>query len=199
MDDLPEDQETKNLGGRPTKYCDKLRISICDRLAEGETLRSICRDNDMPDRSTIARWSYENIGEVKDGEEVKVQGFYYHYTRARDVGLDVMADDILDISDTYIKAKKTKTYKVDGKDVTEVMTGDAVERARLRVESRKWYLSKMAPKRYGNERVIKHQQLDKEGETTDPATPQINVYAQDISDSVHAEMKKAGNDTENPA
>ncbi len=38
----------------------------------------------MPDRSTIARWAYENLGEVKD-EDGKVieEGFYSHYARVR--------------------------------------------------------------------------------------------------------------------
>lgn len=34
--------------------------------------------------------------------------------------------------------------------ISEVTTGDSVERSKLRVDTRKWYLSKLAPKRYGD-------------------------------------------------
>lgn len=128
----------------------------------------------MPDRSTIVRWGYENIGEVKDDTgKVIVEGFYNHYTRARDIGLDVMADDVLDISDD---SHDDYTIEEDKNgNVKTVLNKEAVMRSRLRVDSRKWYLAKMAPKRYGDTRMLMHQQLDKDGENTDPATVTNNI------------------------
>ena len=41
--------------GRPSLYTDKLAAKICRRLAEGETLRSVCRDEAMPDKATVAK------------------------------------------------------------------------------------------------------------------------------------------------
>lgn len=168
------DTENKNLGGRPEIYNKELRDEICRRLADGESLRSICRDDEMPSRPTIAKWAYENIGELKDDTgKVIVEGFFYHYTRARDIGLDVMADDVLDISDD---SHDDYTIEEDKNgNVKTVLNKEAVMRSRLRVDSRKWYLAKMAPKRYGDTRMLMHQQLDKDGENTDPATVTNNI------------------------
>jgi len=55
------------------------------------------------------------------------EGFAAHYTQARDLGLDTLADQVLDIADA----------------------GEDVIRDRLRFDARRWYLSKLAPKRYG--------------------------------------------------
>ena len=46
----------KYIGGRPSKYSPALADEICRRLAEGESFARICRDEDMPDFSTIWRW-----------------------------------------------------------------------------------------------------------------------------------------------
>lgn len=42
--------------GRPSSYTDALADLICDRIAAGESLRQICADAGMPDRTTVLRW-----------------------------------------------------------------------------------------------------------------------------------------------
>lgn len=103
--------------GRPSKYTSEIAAEICRRLADGETLRTICRDLPGATESTVRGWVLD---------EITAPGFAAHYARARNLGLDAMADEILDIADQ----------------------GES-DRARLQVEARKWYLSKLAPKRYG--------------------------------------------------
>lgn len=39
---------------------DELVQKILDRLAEGESLRKICQDPDMPSRHTVMRWQDDN-------------------------------------------------------------------------------------------------------------------------------------------
>lgn len=46
--------------GRPTVYSEELADIICDRIADGESLRAICSDEDMPARSTVRKWSHDN-------------------------------------------------------------------------------------------------------------------------------------------
>ncbi len=58
-----------------------------------------------------------------------VQGFAAKYNRARNIALDCMADGTISIAD----------------DLTE----DPASR-RIRFDARRWYLSKLAPKRYGD-------------------------------------------------
>lgn len=186
-DRMTDEPEKKNKGGRPRIYNKDFRNEICRRLAGGETLRSICRDDHIPDRTTIHRWIIDNEGEVIVDGDVIEEGFYHHYTRAREVGVDNMADEIIEISDS----RAGDTY-IDG-DGKEQVDHAVIQRDRLRSDNRKWYLSKMAPKRFGADKTIRHQQLNAEGEATDPvpAQTQVNVYAKDIADSVHAEMEKA--------
>ena len=190
---MNDENNTPDLGGRPSIYSDELRDNICNRLADGESLRSICRDDDMPSRPTIARWIIENMGEVKDGDQVLTEGFYYHYTRAREIGLDVMADEILDISDDG--SNDYMERELDNGRIIEVVNHENIARSRLRADSRKWYLSKMAPKRYGNERTIRHQQLDGDGEATDPVKPEVNIQMDEINKAIHGEMEKIVNQT----
>lgn len=78
------------------------------------------------------------------------EGFSAHYTRARDIGLDALADEAIEIADTPMIGEKRKVKGTGDTAEVEVTTGDMVERARLRVEARKWYLSKLAPKKYGD-------------------------------------------------
>lgn len=118
--------------GRPSIYSDSIADEICRRLSEGEALIAICRDEHMPGESTVRGW-------VTDDHV----GFAARYARARDLGLERMAEETVEIADD------------SGLDV--VMTadgpradGEVVQRAKLRVDTRKWLLSKLAPKRYGD-------------------------------------------------
>jgi hypothetical protein len=111
------------------------------RLAEGESLRAICRDENMPARSTVSKWVTQNT-----------DGFADQYARARDEGLDVLADDILEISD-----ESGAKVVHQGEQTDVVMDAATIARNRLRVDARKWYLSKLAPKRYGERQTVEHE------------------------------------------
>ena len=75
------------------------------------------------------------------------------YARAKADGLDVLADEILELADTPRVGVKTMT-KPDG--AVETVKGDMIERSRLQVDSRKWLLSKLAPKKYGDRLDVEH-------------------------------------------
>ena len=53
---VPKTAGPKNKGGRPSKYSDALIREICIRLADSEPLACICRDEGMPDPSTVWDW-----------------------------------------------------------------------------------------------------------------------------------------------
>jgi hypothetical protein len=117
--------------GRSSSFTPEIADAICRRLAEGEPLRAICRDEGMPDRETVRRWL--------DADET----FRGQYAQAREQGLDALAEQCLEISDDerhdWVMTKK-------GMLTDEV----AIGRARLQVDTRKWLLAKMAPKKYGD-------------------------------------------------
>lgn len=123
--------------GRPSLYTAKLADEICCRIAGGETLSQICRDDYMPARSTIAGWVLDNY-----------QNFSGKYARAKDLQLDYWADETIDIADDssndWIERETEKGRLV------EVPNTELVQRARLRIDSRKWLLSKLKPERYGD-------------------------------------------------
>lgn len=117
----------KNLPSKHRKVAD----AVCEMIAKGESLRSACRSDEMPNRSTVMDWVREYVD------------FATQYARAREEQAEQFFDDIIDISDDA-----GFDYKiVDG---SVIVDGDAIQRARLRVDSRKWATSKILPKKYGD-------------------------------------------------
>ena len=122
--------------GRPSTYTDAVAMEICTRMAHGESLRTICDDEHMPNRMTVVYW-------LADGKHAE---FASQYARAREAQADFYADEIVQISNTPVLGVKT-THKATGTETTE---GDMIEHRRLQIDARKWYASKLAPKKYGD-------------------------------------------------
>jgi len=111
--------------GRPSIYTPEIAAEICERLAGGESLLSICRDERFPTDTAVRIWALQDR-----------EGFFSEYTRARNMGLDVRAERVLELA-----------RGVDKEDVP---------RARLEFDAERWYLSKLAPKVYGDATLLKH-------------------------------------------
>jgi hypothetical protein len=122
--------------GRPSIYSQAIADEICDRLAAGESLRAICRDDCMPDEKAVRVWALENR-----------EGFYPHYARAREIQAERMAEELLEIADDGLNDFK----EIDGR---QVVDQENINRSRLRVDTRKWILSKVLPKVYGDRTVL---------------------------------------------
>ena len=121
-----------NNVGRPTTYNQETASLICARMADGESLRSICRDDSMPALSTVFLW-------VSKHSEFSEQ-----YKLAMASRADAMFEDMIDIADDG-----RNDYIVNG-DGEERFNTEHVQRSRLRLDTRKWMLSKMLPKKYGD-------------------------------------------------
>lgn len=119
---------------RPSKFSQEVVNTICQRLMEGESLRRICADSDMPGMSTVLDWL-----ESDKPEHVAFRG---KYARAREIQADVYAAETIEIADTPEIGTKTIS-KATG---TEIIEGDMVEHRRLRVLSRQWYAAKLNSK-----------------------------------------------------
>lgn len=117
---------------RPSRYTLKMADEICERLADGESLRKICLSDHMPNRATVFRWLHLH------------SSFRDQYARAREAQADALADEILDIADDGLN----DSYEdEDGNKRTD---HDVIARSRLRVDARKWIASKLKPKVYGD-------------------------------------------------
>lgn len=70
------------------------------------------------------------------------------YARAREQQMEAMAEETLDIADETNR----DTIIKKGKDGSEYEAPDAewIARSKLRVDTRKWLMSKLAPKKYGD-------------------------------------------------
>ena len=146
--------------GRPTKFTKKLADEICERR-KTRSLLQVCKDEDMPVRSTIYKW----LGE----EDKKI--FSDKYEDAVNTHTEKLFDELLDIADDGTNDFIQKETQ-DGGPI-EVPNKEHVQRSRLRVDVRKWYLSKVLPKKYG----------DKMDVTTDgqPLPNAINVIHKDFN------------------
>lgn len=120
--DIAREAEKQPLPrGRPTLYTPELADEVIERLTRGESLKSIGELEHMPHWNTIRSW----VAADRDG-------FAANYYAARDIAADLLADDTIAIADA------------------EMDDPVKVARARLRVDTRKWYAGKLAPKRYGD-------------------------------------------------
>jgi hypothetical protein len=116
---------------RPSKFTQKIADDICERLAGGESMRTICKDEAMPAMSTAFRWLAQD------------RTFQEQYARAREAQADFLADEILAIADET----ERDTIAAENGDRAD---NEWIARSRLRVDARKWLASKMAPKKYGD-------------------------------------------------
>jgi hypothetical protein len=104
--------------GRPSVYDEEIADRICELLAGGRSLLSICQsDEAFPPDSTVRQWAIDDR-----------EGFAAKYARSRELGLLHRADEIVEIADSEPDPNK----------------------ARVRVDARKWELSKLMPRIYGD-------------------------------------------------
>ena len=129
--------------GRPSDYSAELADRICNRLIDGESLRQICRDADMPAAGTVCRWL---------GEEDK-KSFREQYARAREAQAETQVDEMLEIADD---ARNDWMERHGKEDAGWQANGENIRRSQLRIDTRKWTASKMAAKKYGDKITQEH-------------------------------------------
>jgi hypothetical protein len=128
------------MTGRPSDFTQDLADRICSELAEGRSLRSVCKEDWAPETRTIFRWLRLN------------DEFCRQYARAKEESADSLADEIIEIADDgtndFVERQtRNGTYVA--------LNPEAAARSRLRVDARKWIASKLKPKKYGEK--IEHE------------------------------------------
>nr|DAM29863.1 MAG TPA: DNA-binding protein [Caudoviricetes sp.] len=126
-------KKTPKKNGRPSKYTDKLADKICKMIAQGQSVRSICAKKDMISMQTFFRWLREN------------DKFREQYARACEERSYMHAEDIIEIADN---ATNDYMEKLEGDGY--IFNSENVQRSRLRIDTRKWLMSKLNPKVYGD-------------------------------------------------
>lgn len=124
--------------GRPSIYTPELVDLICKKIATSTIgLNRLCAENpELPDQTTINEWRFSK------------PEFSLQYTKAKQIQSELLAEECLDIADDSSYDIK---YTKDGE---ECCNTEFVQRSRVRIDTRKWLASKLAPKIYGDKQVI---------------------------------------------
>jgi hypothetical protein len=109
--------------GNKPDFDSEIYDAILERMAQGESLSAICRDRGMPTRTTILR------------RVTSDPAFEALYDRARQAMGDALAEQILEIADDAS---------------TDLSDPQSVNRAKLKVDARKWLASKLFPRQFGD-------------------------------------------------
>lgn len=128
----------KRPAHRPSSYTPEMAARICDLIASGQSLRTACKPSDMPDPSTVLRWREQN------------PDFHRQYAQACTERAWGLVEDALDIADDA-----AHDFVPDGEG-GQRFNSEAVQRSRLRVDTRKWFASKLAPREFADKLDVNH-------------------------------------------
>lgn len=127
--------------GRPTVFTKHVADTICVRISEGESLKSITQDEEMPDRATVYRWlAADSL-------------FCDMYTRAREDQADTLADEILAIADEQPEIIPV-VDKRTGELIEHKLDNAFLQWQRNRIDTRKWIAMKLKPRKYGDRQIL---------------------------------------------
>lgn len=115
--------------GRPTIYSKALVDTICERLSQGMSLRTICLAKDMPEGATIFRW----LASKPD--------FCEQYDKAKEASAAADNETLEDLGDLAIKLSQ---------EVGDKRANAVVQAVKLKADNLKWAMSKKKPKKYGD-------------------------------------------------
>lgn len=116
---------------RPTKYSQGVGDAVCSDIADGKSLRSALKSLDRPATRYFYQW-------LREYEEFRKQ-----YASACEERAEAVLEDAFDIADNG-----TNDWMfANGHAMTNK---EAIERSKLRVEFRKWYATKIKPRKYGD-------------------------------------------------
>ena len=119
-------------GGRPSEYDPTIASDICHIISTTKDgLKTICDSDDrFPDSNTFYRWLVNNQ-ELRD-----------LYAHAKEDQLQLIEDEMLAIADD-----SSNDYMLTKRGM--VVDKEAVQRSNLRIETRKWLMAKLKPRKYG--------------------------------------------------
>lgn len=142
-------QKVKRRVGAPSKKTPELMEAICDAIVNGESSRTSCDDMGISQR-VLWEWLAAD------------PAFAQQYARAKRWCALFLMEEIIEIADdssgdSYIDEKGRK-----------VVNHEFIARARLRINARKWHVSRTAPRKYG-EGFLNMFECDK------PVVPRIEV------------------------
>lgn len=130
----------KHPGGRPTKYTKKLADAICEEIENSPRgIDYLCEQHEnWPTGRTVRTWLRQH------------SEFLPSYVQAKERQAEKMADETVEIA--YDDKKDWKVIVDDEGNEKTVHVAESVNRARLKIDTLKWHASKLAPKKYGEQK-----------------------------------------------
>lgn len=125
------DEEGRWVSG----YSTEMALRICTELATGRSLASVCREPWAPPLRSMWEWMLRH------------PEFRAIYERAKMEAADALFEEILDIADD---GTNDWVKSADPENPGYKFNGEHFQRSRLRVDTRKWMVAKMKPKKYGD-------------------------------------------------
>lgn len=128
---------------RKVSYSPAVGKAVCKMIVMGVPVIRIGKRPLMPSESTIYAWARTPGHPFADA-----------FARAREVSVRRMADEMLEIADNSAGDVSYKTAR-DGETILPVVNREAIERARLRIETRKWLMTKLLPE-FADKAQVEH-------------------------------------------
>lgn len=129
------------MAGKRIKYTPELADKFCAAIAEGNSVLQVSKMKGMPKERTVYAWFELH------------EDFLQKYMRAREARADKMFEEMLEIADDGSNDWMEKR-DAEGEDTgLYTINGEHVQRSRLRLDTRKWMLARMSPRKY-SERMI---------------------------------------------
>jgi hypothetical protein len=120
-------------------YSETLAIEICGRISSGELLINVCADDHLPTVRRVTQWLREN------------SDFAALYKESINDRLAIFEEQVIQIADDA--SKDWRDVVRNGRSV-RILDGDAIARAKLRVEVRLKHLRAYKPSIWGEQSTL---------------------------------------------
>lgn len=139
----PQNNRIPGKAGRPTVYTDEIGRIVCNAVAQGRSVRSVCRErpDHLPKDTVVYGWIAEN----------RFPAFSRNYARACLVRDARFADTLIeDIDDPGPMVETRRETKNGGQIVERRLDLAWAGQQRVRLQARQWWLARRDPKRWGD-------------------------------------------------
>ncbi len=140
--------------GGLTKKTEPILEEIFSRIAKGETLTHICKEESMPSTTIFMQW-------IQYDDDIRER-----YYRAKEVQAEYFSEEILDIADDSV-SDIMQGFDRKGKPIPMV-NYENVKRSELRIKARQWLMERIRSSRF-NEKVLVAKQ-----EAQNPSMPNLS-------------------------
>lgn len=139
------EQKRDDAGRFESAFTLEIAHSICAEIIDGKSLRTICKMDGMPSRRNVMFW----LTQYAEFKEL--------YDRACMERAEAYVEEIMDIADD---GSNDWMENNDPENPGYRLNGEHVQRSRVRIDTRKWYATKVKPKKYGDKVEATHEAGD---------------------------------------